>query len=342
MAEMCNLPGSWLGVSFLLWFAVLCIGICLHRYNGFAMPLLSALASLALLLCATTAPDANLTLPAPLCLGEVGFDLSLDPLARWFLGIFGLVGIPVALYTPGYLRHLQARQASLGYIWAALALLSASMAGVILSANAVVFLVAWELMALSSFLLVAVDHERLPIRQAALLYLGATRAGTAFLMAGFLWAYHLSGSWNFADWHLAGSAALAPALLILAGLATKAGCWPFHLWLPIAHPAAPAPVSAIMSGLMIKTAIYAMARLYIVGGQFDAPALGPILLGLGAISAFWGVIFALLQHDLKRLLGYHSVENIGIIMMGLGLSLVGTRLGLYWRSSAWPRRCSTR
>jgi hydrogenase-4 component B len=144
-------------------------------------------------------------------------------------------------------------------------------------------------------------------------------------MAGFLWAHQLTGSWSFADWHLHGAQALGPALLIFLGLAVKAGCWPFHLWLPIAHPAAPAPVSAIMSGVMIKTAIYAMARFFIVGALFDAPALGPIILILGAISALWGVLFALLQHDLKRLLAYHSVENIGIILMGLGVSLIGVR-----------------
>ncbi|HEY3418107.1 MAG TPA: proton-conducting transporter membrane subunit, partial [Armatimonadota bacterium] len=131
--------------------------------------------------------------------------------------------------------------------------------------------------------------------------------------------------WEFSDWHLSGITALGPVLLLFIGLATKAGSWPFHLWLPIAHPAAPAPVSALMSGVMIKTAIYMMARLFVVDHHLATPALGPILLILGAISALWGVLFALLQHDLKRLLAYHSVENIGIILMGLGVSLLGTQ-----------------
>ncbi|MGI6384249.1 MAG: proton-conducting transporter membrane subunit [bacterium] len=198
-----------------------------------------------------------------------------------------------------------------------------SMAGVVMAANAILFLVAWEVMALSSFALVTADHERRDSRRAAIIYLGATRAGTAFLMIGFLWAHHLTGSWVFSEWGISGTGALAPALLIFAGLATKAGCWPFHLWLPIAHPAAPAPVSALMSGVMIKTAIYVMIRLFVLDNHFVVPLLGPILLVLGAISAFWGVLFALLQHDLKRLLAYHSVENIGIILMGLGVSLLG-------------------
>ncbi len=269
----------------------------------------------------------TVTLPLPWFIGDAGFTFVIDPLSRWFLAIIGLIGIPVTLFSPGYLQHLRQR-VSLGFVWAALALLMTSMAGVVLSANALVFLVAWEVMALSSFALVAADHEQRDIRRAAFVYLGATRAGTAFLMTGFLWVHHLTGSWSFADWGLSGATALAPALLILVGLATKAGCWPFHLWLPIAHPAAPAPVSAIMSGVMIKTAIYAMVRLFIVGNHIAVPAIGPILLILGAISAFWGVIFALLQHDLKRLLAYHSVENIGIILMGLGVSLLGTRYGI--------------
>ncbi|MEI6914820.1 MAG: proton-conducting transporter membrane subunit, partial [Armatimonadota bacterium] len=101
------------------------------------------------------------------------------------------------------------------------------------------------------------------------------------------------------------------------------GSWPFHLWLPIALPASPAPVSALMSGVMIKTAIYVMIRLFVLGDHFAFPALGPIILVLGAVSAFWGVIFAVIQQDLKRLLAYCSVENIGVIMMGVGISIVG-------------------
>jgi hydrogenase-4 component B len=270
--------------------------------------------------------NGALTLPLPWFLGDSPFTFVVDPLSRWFLAITGLVGLTAAVFSPGYLVHLRRRVAP-GFYWAALSLLMASMALVVLAANALTFLVAWELMALSSFALVASDHERHAVRQAALTYLGATRVGTGFLMGGFLWAHQLTGSWTFSAWWIWGPAALGPAVLIFIGLATKAGCWPFHLWLPIAHPAAPAPVSAVMSGVMIKTAIYTMTRLLVLG-HLSAPALGPLVLSLGAISAFWGVLFALLQHDLKRLLAYHSVENIGLIMMGLGLSMVAQRLHL--------------
>jgi hydrogenase-4 component B len=314
-------------VAMLLWLAVFLLGACLRRYSGPILPGICLAGCVALLTAALAGGDCELALPAPWFLGVAGFDFTIDPLSRWFLGIIGLIGIPATLFSPGYFRHLRHR-VSLGYVWAAMALLLASMAGVVMAANALVFLVAWEVMAFSSFALVATDHEQLNIRRAAFIYLGATRTGTAFLMAGLLWAYYLSGSWSFADWRLSGAEAVAPSLLLLTGLAVKAGCWPFHLWLPVAHPAAPAPVSALMSGVMIKTAVYMMIRLFIMGGAPAVPVLGPLLLLLGAVSAFWGVIFALLQHDLKRLLAYHSVENIGIIAMGLGVSLLGVSYNL--------------
>jgi hydrogenase-4 component B len=313
------------GAALLLWLLAASIGVA--RRHG-ADPVLPALvgAGSALALAAALGGNAALSLPLPWYLGVAGVEALADPLSRWFLGIIGGVGLTVAVFSPGYLQHLRRRVAT-GFVWAGLAVLLASMSVVVLAGNALVFLVAWEVMALSSFALVAADHQQHSVRHAALVYLGATRVGTAFLMGGFLWAHQLAGSWSFAVWALSGSAALGPSLLIFTGLAAKAGCWPFHLWLPIAHPAAPAPVSALMSGVMIKTAIYAMVRLF-TGGHLDTPVLGPLILVLGAISAFWGVLFALLQHDLKRLLAYHSVENIGIILMGLGLAITGQRLRL--------------
>lgn len=325
-----EVPGAFLRLcelAFAAWGAVALTGALRRTRAGSSLPALTGLGALALLAAALLGGNGTLVMPLPWSLGEARVALLVDPLSRWFLALIALIGLPVALFSPGYLQHLRER-VSAGLVWSGLALLVASMAAVVLAANALTFLVAWEIMALSSYALVAAEHQQHGIRQAAFTYLGATRVGTALLMAGFLWAYQLTGSWTFADWHLQGAQALGPGLLILGGLAVKAGCWPFHLWLPIAHPAAPAPVSAVMSGVMIKTAIYAMARLFLVGGHLSAPAFGPIILVLGAISALWGVLFALLQHDLKRLLAYHSVENIGIILMGLGVALLGTQ----WRS----------
>ena len=310
------------GAAFSLWCVVVLIGFSAKRYAGVLHPFLTCAGSLLLLFFALCGGNHLLTHPLPLFLADAGADFVVDPLSRWFLAIIGVVGAATALFAPGYLRHL-ARRVSPGFIWSGFALLLISMAGVVLAANAIIFIICWELMALSSFALVAADHAQHAIRRAALIYFGATRIGTGFLMAGFLVAHQLTGSWTFADWNLSGAPALLPALLILVGLATKAGSWPFHLWLPIAHPAAPAPVSAVMSGVMIKTAIYLMVRLFVLGDHLSHPVLGPLILLLGAVSAFWGVLFALLQHDLKRLLAYHSVENIGIILMGLGVALLG-------------------
>lgn len=265
--------------------------------------------------------SASFAIPRPFFLGSVPLSFRTDGLSSWFLLTIAAVTFPLALYLPSYVNHMRGK-VDLRLFWSALGLLLISMAAVVLSANALVFLVAWELMSVSSFALVATDHSDAHARQAAMVYLGATRVGTAFLAGGMLWAHALVHSWEFRDWCLTGAPALGPGLLLLLGLGVKAGMWPFHLWLPIAHPAAPAPVSALMSGVMVKVAIYMIVRLYVLPGPLAHPVFGGILLTLGAISAFWGVLFALLQHDLKRLLAYHTVENVGLILMGIGLALV--------------------
>ncbi len=317
---------SLCGIGVLTWLLVAVVGIAWRKAPNAVVGVTAGLGSLLILASAAAGGEASVTLPLPWFLGDSAIGLAFDPLSRWFLGIIGLIGLPVTLFSIGYLRGLE-HEVSVGLVWSALAALLGSMVCVVLAANAIVFLVGWEAMALSSYALVAAHHTARETRSAALVYLGATRAGTAFLMGGFLWLHALTGSWEFADWGLSGMTALGPALLVFVGLATKAGCWPFHLWLPIAHPAAPAPVSALMSGVMIKTAIYAMVRLFGTG-HISAPGLGLTILLLGAISGVWGVLFALLQHDIKRLLAYHSVENIGIILMGLGVSLLGVEWGV--------------
>ncbi|HEY3998692.1 MAG TPA: proton-conducting transporter membrane subunit, partial [Candidatus Xenobia bacterium] len=271
-------------------------------------------------------PEATWQVPAPFTVGGIPLLFHRDALAGWFLFLLGVASLGVSLSVSDYLAHLDKR-VDIRMAWITLPLLLASMALVTLAANAVTFLVSWELMSLTSFVLVATDHHSRQTRRAALIYGAATRIGTALLFIGLLWTHSQTGSWNFADWHLAGAAALGPGLLILAALGIKAGLWPFHLWLPVAHPAAPAPVSALMSGVMLKIAVYMMARLFIVGRAFDFPALPLLLLGVGSISAFWGVCFALLQQDLKRLLAYSSIENVGLIVMGLGASALAQRLG---------------
>jgi hydrogenase-4 component B len=269
------------------------------------------------------------------------FAVGFDPLSGFFLLAIYLLTAACALFGAGYLG-LPARGGAAGSHgagrrqgshWFFYGTLAASMALVMLARNAVLFLFAWELMSLSSWLLVTWEHEKEEVRQAGITYLVATQIGTAFLLVMFL----LLGAGGRQD---AGPAALdfsrfagigAPAagavfLLALVGFGTKAGIVPLHVWLPEAHPAAPSHVSALMSGVMIKTGIYGIVRV-LTFLPAPPPWWGWTLAALGAVSGVVGVLFALAQHDMKRLLAYHSVENIGIICLGLGIGLLGVSYG---------------
>jgi hydrogenase-4 component B len=257
---------------------------------------------------------------APIYLGVAPLAGRIDPLASIFLALLGIIGGAAALFSPHYLDHLRGRFHS-GAYWLCVFLFMISMAGVILSANAITFLVFWEIMALSSVALVATEHVRHRAQKAAFIYLGATRVSTAFLVGAFLWLHYVFQSWNFADWDFSSGRALGPAFLLFIGLAIKAGIWPFHLWLPYAHPEAPAPVSALMSAVMVKIAIYAMIRTLVFGGCHSLE-LGYLALFLGLVSGIWGVLFALVEKDLKRLLAYSTVENVGLIVAAIALTIM--------------------
>jgi formate hydrogenlyase subunit 3/multisubunit Na+/H+ antiporter MnhD subunit len=262
-------------------------------------------------------------LPWPVPFGE--FFIELDPLSAWFLLPTLVLAALSAIYGVGYLRTWQGRR-SLGPVWFFYCLLVLGMMLVLLARNAVLFLMAWELMALSSFFLVTFEHELEAVREAGWIYFVATHLGTAFLLAFFLLLARETGSMDFTVWAEKGvqTDGLANILFLLAviGFGTKAGFMPLHVWLPEAHPAAPSHVSALMSGVMIKTGIYGLLRALTFLG---APPLwwGWGLIAIGLTSGVLGVLFALAQHDLKRLLAYHSVENIGIITLGLGAGLLG-------------------
>jgi len=208
-------------------------------------------------------------------------------------------------------------------------LITGAMALVCVAANAILFLAAWEVMALAGFLLVLTEHDRPDAQRAAFVYLASAHVGTLALFALFALLGRMAGSFEFAAMvGLPGSTRGAAWVFALAlgGFGLKAGLVPLHFWLPGAHAAAPSHVSALMSGVLLKTGVYGILR---VTGLFEAPpaAWGAILVGAGAVSAVLGVGFALAQHDLKRLLAYHSVENIGIIAMGMGLALLGRAYG---------------
>ena len=259
--------------------------------------------------------------PWPLPLGEM--HVGLDALSAFFLVCVYLISGLAAVYGFGYLRPLAGRRRLAAPV-VFFNLLVAAMVGVVIARDVVPFLAAWETMAIASFFLVTFDHEREPVRRAGMTYLIASHAGTVFVLLLFgLLARH-SGSLDFDKF-----AAAAPPpeatlcfLAALVGFGAKAGFWPMHFWLPDAHPAAPSHVSAVMSGVMIKMGVYGLLRTLTF--LHEPPALwGGLLIVTGAVSAVAGVLHALTQHELKRLLAYHSVENIGIIGMGLGVGLLG-------------------
>ena len=256
--------------------------------------------------------------------------LGLDALSAFFVLVIVVVSALAALYGAEYWMAYRER-ASVGRGWFFFNLLVASMVLVVLARNGVLFLMAWEVMALSSFFLVTFEDDKADVREAGWIYLVAMHLGTAFVMVMFLILGREAGSLDFVRLSALGQLApsLAGMLFVLAviGFGTKAGFLGLHVWLPEAHPAAPSHVSALMSGVMIKTGIYGLLRVLTWLGP-PPPWWGWTLIAIGIASGVLGVLFALAQHDLKRLLAYHSVENIGIIVLGLGTGLLGVSAGL--------------
>ncbi|MBU1153131.1 hypothetical protein KKB84_04070 [bacterium] len=249
------------------------------------------------------------------------FYITLDSLSSFFLIPILAVSILTAIYGWKYLSDNKAC-----HHWFFFNLLVASMILVVVAKNGVLFLISWEIMSLSSFFLVTFEDEKKDVRRAGWIYLVATHIGTACLLALFILLGQNGGVLDF-DCLKTGISPDILFLLAIVGFGTKAGFVPFHIWLPEAHPVAPSHVSALMSGVMIKTGIYGLLRILTLLGT---PPLwwGWLLIGIGIISGIWGALLALSQHDLKRLLAYHSVENMGIIALGLGLGLVGLSLNL--------------
>ena len=249
---------------------------------------------------------------------------TVTPLAAWFLLVLGLVAIPVAVYSVGYFRHAipPARTALVG---AGFNVLLGALEAVFVADGVVMFLFAWELMTLATSALVATEHEHGDSRRAAYIYLVMSHVGTGCLVAGFFLLGSASGSLSFATL-FSGSLVAGPMrhgifVLFLVGFGVKAGIVPLHVWLPEAHPAAPSSISALMSAVLITAGVYGLVRVCGFGlGPPDA-IWGLALMGLGALSAILGVLYALAQNDLKRLLAYSTIENAGIMLMGLGAAM---------------------
>ena len=257
------------------------------------------------------------------------FSVGMDGLSAFFFAFVLFLTVPAAIYGRGYLSGHEGSGWT-AFSWSFFQLLAASMLMVVLARDGLLFLLAWEVMSVSSFFLVIFDHEKAEVRSDALVYLVATHLGGAALFAMFgLWGGK-SGSLDFGTLQAAQpgpKTILAIFLLAVAGFGSKAGFAPFHIWLPKAHPAAPSHVSALMSGVMIKMGVYGLMRVILLSGPVPK-YWGYALLAIGSISALGGVMYAIAQKDIKRLLAFSSVENVGIITMGLGAGLVALGTGL--------------
>jgi formate hydrogenlyase subunit 3/multisubunit Na+/H+ antiporter MnhD subunit len=256
-------------------------------------------------------------------LPDLPFHLRLDNLSAIFIMLLGMVSAGISVYAAGYFR--EGEGTAPGLLCLEYHVFLASMLLVLLADDAYAFMVAWETMALASFFLVTTNHQQESIRRAGYLYLLIAHVGAIAILLSFGVMTSGSGDYSFAGMR---AQELSPFwssvayLLALVGFGAKAGLLPLHVWLPEAHPAAPSPVSALMSGVMLKTAIYGLLRV-----SFDLVGTplwwwGVVALAVGLATALFGVLYATVQSDMKRLLAYSSIENIGLLAVGIGLALI--------------------
>ena len=309
------------------WLMIGALGLARSRHFAFITRILFPAGSVVGLAMAVVAVVAMASPPQaiilPLGLPDLPFHLRLDSLSAFFLLLLGATSTAISLYSAGYFRTSEGTAP--GLICFQYHAFLAAMALVMIADDAYLFMVAWETMALTSFFLVTTEHRIPEIRRAGFLYLLIAHIGAIAILLCFGTLQGGSGDYTFATMrtmHLTGAWPSAAFFLALFGFGAKAGLLPLHIWLPEAHPAAPSPVSALMSGVMLKTAIYGLLRV-----TFDLLTAqlwwwGVVALALGLATALFGVIFAAVQTDMKRLLAYSSIENIGIIVAGIGLTIL--------------------
>ena len=257
-------------------------------------------------------------------------NLVIDPLSAIFIVIISIMSFLGLIYANGYMKPYLNKGMNVASHCFFIMLLVASMLGVVTIQNSLFFLIVWELMSLSSFFLVIFEGEKKEVLSAGIKYLIYMHFSVIFITAMFVLLTNTAGSLNFADYVniLTVNPQLANVAFVLGfiGFGIKAGFVPFHNWLPDAHPAAPTHVSGIMSGVMIKTGIYGILRIITLIGV-PSKLISYTVLIIAVISALYGVLYAITQHDIKRLLAYHSIENIGIIGMGIGIGMLGLAYG---------------
>jgi formate hydrogenlyase subunit 3/multisubunit Na+/H+ antiporter MnhD subunit len=323
---------GWLAIDAVLavavgWLAIGLVGVAaLHRLHFVARVLFPAGAALGLALfglaLAAIGGGAEVAV-LPIGLPTLPFHLRLDSLSAFFLMVIGATAVGVSAFAAGYFRRGEGTPP--GLLCLEYHVFLASMVGVVLADDAYVFMVMWETMALASFFLVTTNHRIAEIRRAGYLYLLVAHVGAIGILMCFGVLQAGTGDYSFANMRAQSLSPFWASIgfaLALFGFGAKAGLLPLHVWLPEAHPAAPSPVSALMSAVMLKTAVYGLLR---VGFDLIAAPLwwwGAGLLALGLATALFGVVFAAVQVDMKRLLAYSSIENIGLIFAAIGLTLV--------------------
>ncbi|HWB27643.1 MAG TPA: proton-conducting transporter membrane subunit [Chitinophagaceae bacterium] len=259
--------------------------------------------------------------------------VRIDALSGWFIIVINFTFITGALYGYQYMRTYALQKSNLSLHYISFIVAHSGLICVSSLQNSLAFLVAWEAMALSCFLLIIFEHQKRATLNAGINFLIQSHIGIMFLTLGFIWVSIYTNSFDFtaitifsnANSFLAG---IALFLCFFIGFAIKAGFVPFHTWLPYAHPAAPSHVSGVMSGVIIKIGIYGILRMLLLI-KTDYTVIGYFIFFISLISGIYGVMLAVIQHNLKRLLAYHSIENIGIIGMGIGIGCIGMGQGNY-------------
>ncbi len=327
------MPLDWILTLVLAWLLIGGTGVfALRRLTLVARLLFPAGGVVGLLLFAAAAvalPEAPQTRILPIGLPSLPFHFRLDSLAAFFLMVIGAAAAGVSAFAAGYFRRGEGTPP--GLLCLEYHVFLGSMVLVVLADDAYAFMVMWETMALASFFLVIANHRIPEIRRAGYLYLLLAHIGAIGILLCFGVLQANTGDYTFANMraqHLSPFWASLAFLLALFGFGAKAGLVPLHVWLPEAHPAAPSPVSALMSGIMLKTAIYGLLR--VTFDLLHTPLWwwGVLLLGLGLLSALYGVVFAAVQVDMKRLLAYSSIENIGLMVAGIGLTALFSAYGM--------------
>lgn len=315
------------------WLALGCAGLAhLRRTRVVAHGLFPAGALLGVLLFgiglyAMRGPEATLVLP--LGLPGLPFHLRLDSLSAYFLTVLGLVSAGVSAFSAGYFRKGEGTPP--GLLCFEYHVCLASLALVLLANDAYSFLVAWEMLTISATFLVMSNHRIAEIRGAAFLYFLISHAGALALLLCFGLLQAGTGDYTFDAMraqHLAPFWASVAFVLALAGFGAKAGIFPLHVWLPEAHPAAPSPVSALMSGFVLKAGLYGLLRTIFDLLHLQIAWWGVLMLALGLFTALLGVVFSAIQSDMKRLLAYSSIENIGLMFVSLGLAVLFRAFGM--------------